>query len=72
MTVVGRVIVGAGLVLVCVGAVVMALERFNINLGKLPGDIVMRGRGGTFYFPIITCALISVLLSLVIWLVNRR
>ena len=68
----GRVIVGAGLVLVCLGAIVMLLERLHINLGRLPGDIVMRGKGGTFYFPIVTCVVISALLSLVMWLVNRR
>ena len=50
----------------------MLLERLHINLGGLPGDIVMRGKGGTFYFPSITCALFSVLLALVMWLVNRR
>lgn len=69
---VGRVIIGAGLVLVCLGVVVLLLERANINLGRLPGDIVLRSKGGTFYFPIVTCILLSVLASVVMWLLNRR
>ena len=69
---VGRVILGAGLVVAAIGAGVMLLERFGIGIGRLPGDIVMRGKGGTFYFPVVTCILLSVLASLVMWLLNRR
>lgn len=68
----GRVLIGVGLAMVCVGALVMILERFHSGIGKLPGDIVMRGKGGTFYFPIVTCVLLSVVASFVMWLVNRR
>jgi hypothetical protein len=69
---VGRVLIGAGLVLVCLGVVVLFLERLHIGLGRLPGDIVMRWKGGTFYFPVITCILLSLLATLVMWLFNRR
>ncbi len=68
----GRIIIAAGLALVCLGAFVMLLERLNINLGRLPGDIVLRSKGGTFYFPLVTCILLSALASLVMWLLNRR
>lgn len=64
--------IGAGLVLAALGVLVMLLERFHIGLGRLPGDIVMRSKGGTFYFPIVTCILLSVLASLVMWFLNRR
>jgi len=43
-----------------------------VRFGRLPGDIVVRGRNGVFYFPIVTCILLSVILSLVLWLVRRR
>jgi hypothetical protein len=43
----------------------------KLGLGRLPGDIYVRGEHGSFYFPIATCLLLSAALSLVIWLVNR-
>ncbi len=53
------------------GVLVIVGERFGIHLGRLPGDIrIGSGRGG-FYFPIFTCILISVVLSLVSWLFRR-
>jgi len=72
MKVMGRFIIVAGLVLVGLGVVILLLERLHVYLGRLPGDIVLRSRGGTFYFPLATCILISVLASLVMWLLNRR
>jgi len=68
----GRIIIAAGLALVGLGIVVVLLERLQIHLGRLPGDIVLRSKGGTFYFPLVTCILLSVLASLVMWVVNRR
>jgi hypothetical protein len=43
----------------------------EIGLGRLPGDIVIERENMTFYFPLMTCLLVSVLLSLVFWVVNR-
>jgi hypothetical protein len=43
----------------------------QIGLGRLPGDIVIERENMTFYFPLMTCLLVSVLLSLVFWVVNR-
>lgn len=71
MTGVGKLIVFVGLVLVVVGGVVMLLGRAHVPLGRLPGDIVYRGKNTTFYFPIVTCIVISVVLSLVMWLLGR-
>jgi ribose/xylose/arabinose/galactoside ABC-type transport system permease subunit len=68
----GRVLVGLGLVLVICGAAVMLLERLHIPFGRLPGDFVWRGRNTSFYFPLATCLVLSVLASLVMWLLNRK
>jgi len=67
----GRTIVALGVLLVVIGLVVMAGDRLPIRLGRLPGDIVYRGKNSTFYFPLMTCILISVMLSVVLWLINR-
>jgi uncharacterized membrane protein len=67
----GKFLVIAGLVLVGIGVVVMLAGRANLPLGRLPGDIVYRGKNSTFYFPIVTCILLSLLLTLVLWLFNR-
>jgi hypothetical protein len=61
----GRLLIGAGIVLVAAGLLVMLAERAGIHLGRLPGDIRMEGKHGGFYFPVVTCILISLLLSLI-------
>jgi len=45
--------------------------RTNFPLGRLPGDIVYRGKNTTFYFPLTTSILLSVVLSLVLWVIGR-
>ena len=62
----GKLPIVAGLVLVAAGVLWMLGER--LGLGRLPGDIVIRGERSAFYFPIATCLLLSLLLSLVLWL----
>ena len=69
---VGRVLIFAGIVLVAAGLIVVAAQHVGIRLGALPGDIRVRGRRGTFYFPVVTCLILSAVLSLVMWLLNRR
>ena len=68
----GRLLIFAGLVLVALGVVVMALNRFQLPLGRLPGDIVWRGKNTTVYIPWVTCLLLSLLGTLVLWLLGRR
>ena len=68
----GRALIIAGLVLVAAGLLVMLGERLPIRLGRLPGDIVIKGKNSTFYFPLVTCLLLSLLFSLVSWLSSRR
>lgn len=67
-----RFLIVAGVVLIGAGVVVMLAERLGIRLGELPGDIRLHGKRGSFYFPVVTCLLISAALSLIAWLINRR
>jgi len=68
----GRALIVAGLALVALGVIFTLGEKLPIRLGRLPGDIAFRGKHGTFYFPIVTCLLLSVALSLVMWLFGKR
>jgi hypothetical protein len=68
----GRALITVGIALVIVGLIVTFGEKLPIRLGRLPGDIVIRGKNSVFYFPVVTSILVSVLLSLVMWLFNRR
>lgn len=61
-----------GVVLVVVGVLITFGERLPIKIGRLPGDIVIRGKNSVFYFPIVTSLLLSVILTLVMWLFQRR
>ncbi len=68
----GKGILLLGLVLVVVGLVVMAGSRVSFfGLGRLPGDIAYKGKNVSFYFPIVTCLLLSGVLTLVVWLISR-
>ena len=67
----GRTLIIVGLVLVIAGIVVLLGERLPIRFGRLPGDIEVHGRNTTFYFPVVTCLLLTAILSLVLWLIGR-
>ena len=67
----GKILVFFGLILVVAGGVVMLLGRTGFPLGRLPGDIVYRGKHTTFYFPLATSILLSVVLSLVWYVILR-
>jgi Protein of unknown function (DUF2905) len=69
---VGRLLIYAGVALVILGVMVTLGERLPIRFGRLPGDIVIRGRNTTFYFPLVTCLIISAVLTLIGWLFSRR
>jgi len=64
-----RILVAIGALLVVVGLLWPWLQRFG--LGRLPGDIRIETAHGIFYFPITTCVLVSVVLSLLIWFLRR-
>ena len=61
----------AGLFLVVAGLIVTFAGRLPIKLGRLPGDIHYQGRNTSFYFPLTTCIIISIVLSLVMWLFRK-
>jgi Protein of unknown function (DUF2905) len=69
---VGRTLIVSGLVIVAVGVIITLGDKLPIKIGRLPGDIVIRGKNSVFYFPIVTSVLLSVILTLVMWLFNRR
>ena len=66
----GRLLVVAGIFMVLLGLLVMLGSRVSFfGLGRLPGDIIHKGKNTVFYFPIVTCAILSLVLTLVFWLV---
>jgi len=69
---VGRAIIALGVLLVLVGLAVEFGSRRPFRIGRLPGDIYIHSKNTTFYFPIVTCILLSIVLTLVMWLFNRR
>jgi hypothetical protein len=69
----GRMMFFAGAALAAAGALVWLAARpggFPLRLGRLPGDIAYQGKHGSFYFPVVTCILLSVALTLILWLVQ--
>ena len=64
-----RFLIGLGLIILMAGIVWPILSR--IGFGRLPGDIVFQRGGTTVYFPLVTCIIISVVISTVLWLINR-
>ena len=71
MTTVLVMLVVLGVVIAAAGLVFMILGKTNLPLGRLPGDILYRGKHTTFYFPLATSILLSVVLSLVFYLIGR-
>ena len=67
----GRLLIGLGLLLLVAGGLLLLLGRTGIPLGRLPGDISYRGKNLSVYFPLGTSILLSVLLSLVFYLLSR-
>ena len=71
MTEIGKMLLGLGLVIVAAGLILLLLGKTNLPIGRLPGDILYRGKHTTFYFPLATSIVMSVVLSLVLYLVGR-
>jgi hypothetical protein len=71
MTDIGKVLLLLGLVMAAAGLFFILLGRTNLPLGRMPGDIVYRGKHTTFYFPLATSILVSLVLSLVLYLIGR-
>jgi hypothetical protein len=67
----GRLLIGLGLLLLAAGVAILLLDRFGLPLGRLPGDLTWRGKHTTVYLPLGTCILLSVVLSVVFWVLSR-
>jgi H+/Cl- antiporter ClcA len=67
----GKVLVFLGGTIVIVGLALILLGRTNLPLGRLPGDIVYRGKNTIFYFPLATSILLSVVLSILLYVIGR-
>ncbi len=68
----GRLILFTGLIICAIGLVIMAVSKFNIPLGRLPGDIIIQKKNFSIYIPVTTCILISIILSLLFWIFVKK
>jgi len=71
MQYIGRFIVIIGIALVAIGGLLMLSGKIPW-LGRLPGDIIIQRKNFTFYFPIATSILLSIIITLILWLIGRR
>ena len=67
----GKVLLLIGALLVGVGIFFLVGARLPLRIGRLPGDIYYQGKHGSFYFPIATCILLSVVLTVLFWIVGH-
>ncbi len=68
---IGKVLIITGLVIIAIGALIMLSGKISW-IGKLPGDILIQKKNYTFYFPVATSIVLSILLTLILWLFFRR
>ena len=69
----GKYLLILGVAIAIVGILLIVLERFpGLRIGKLPGDIYIERDRWRFYFPLMTSILVSIILSLILWLIRRR
>lgn len=66
----GKTLVVIGIVLAAAGLLLALGGKLPFRLGRLPGDIAYQGRHGSFYFPVITCIVLSLALTLFLWIIN--
>jgi hypothetical protein len=68
---VGKALLGLGLLIALIGAVLLLAGRFGLPLGRMPGDFAYRGKHVSVYFPLGTSILISIVLSVILYLLSR-
>ena len=68
----GRLLILVGGCILLLGLLLTLAGKANLPLGRLPGDISYRGKNVTFYFPLATSILLSIVLSIIFWFVGRR
>jgi hypothetical protein len=66
----GKWLMVGGLILAAIGGLFLISGRLPFRLGRLPGDIAIEGKRGSLYFPVVTCILLSVVLTLIMWVVS--
>ena len=67
----GKLLLICGGIVFLLGVVVLLAGKLNLPLGRLPGDVLYRGKHTTFYFPLATSIVLSILLSLIFYLIGR-
>ncbi len=67
----GKLLILFGVLLVALGLILVFGGRAHLPIGRLPGDIIYRGKHTTLYFPIVTCIVLSIVLSVVFYLISR-
>lgn len=67
----GKALLGLGLLLIVVGGALLLAARFGVPLGRLPGDMSYRGKNVSVFFPLGTSILLSVILSVILYLISR-
>jgi Protein of unknown function (DUF2905) len=72
MSDIGKILVVMGLGLVALGLLIGLGGKMNLPLGRLPGDIRIARPNFKFYFPLVTCLLLSAVLTLIMWLLRRK
>jgi len=66
---IAKLLILAGVALIAAGVVVWVISK--TSLGRLPGDIIIHRRNFTFAFPVVTCILVSVVLTVLLWIISR-
>lgn len=70
---IGRYLILMGVVIAIIGVVLVVLGKLpGLRIGRLPGDIYVERGGWRFYFPLMTSIIVSIILSLILWLMNKR
>jgi len=67
----GKILIITGAVIAVIGAILMLSGKLPW-IGRLPGDIMVQKKNFTFYFPIATCILLSIIISIIFWLIGRK
>jgi hypothetical protein len=67
----GKILIGLGIIMIVIGGLFVIGGKIPF-IGRLPGDIAIQKKNFSFYFPITTCIIISIIFSLIMWLLGRR
>lgn len=69
---IGRLLLVLGVIIAAIGGVLLLFRNIGFPLGRLPGDIIIQRKNFTFYFPLATSILLSIILSLILYFISRR